>query len=125
MKKLKAMLLSLGIMTVVSAALLALAALVLGKMETLPKGAVPVVTTVIGCAAVFLGAFFASLYLKEKGIVNGLVSAFLFSAVLLMISFFAFEAELGISGAAKFIAVFISGILGGILGVNRKSRVKF
>ncbi len=125
MKKLKAILLSVGIMTAVSAILLALAALILGKMGALPKAAVPVLTTVIGCIAVFLGGFFSSMYSKEKGMLFGLISGGVFAACITAAAIFAFQAEFALAGAAKLAAFLLSGCIGGILGVNRKGKVKF
>lgn len=124
-KRARAIIISLLLTAILSAGLLALTALILGKMETLPKGAIPVLTILISCVAVFLGSFIASLMLKEKGIINGMIIAFLFSAIVFAIAFFTYEAEFGVSGITKLAAIFISGILGGILGVNRKNKVKF
>lgn len=125
MKKLKAILLSAGIMTAVSAALLALAALILGKMGALPRGAVPIITTMIGCIAVFLGGFFSSLYAREKGILFGVLSGLLYSLCIALVSVLAFQNDFTLASAGKFIALLLSGSIGGILGVNRKSKVKF
>lgn len=125
MKKAKALLLSAGLMTVSSIVLLALTALIVGKSGKLPRGSVSVITTVVACLSVFLGSFFSSLYLKEKGILLGLINAFLFSVCMTLISFFWFQNVLGLASIAKFAAIFLSGAIAGILGVNRKSRVKF
>jgi len=125
MKKLKAILLSAGIMTMVSAALLALTALILGKMGALPRGAVPIITTVIGCIAVFLGSFFSSLYAREKGIVFGVASGLMCSLCIALISVLVFQNDFNIASAGKCAALLLSGSIGGILGVNRKSKVKF
>lgn len=124
-KRARAIVISTILTAVIAAGLLAITAFILSKMETLPKSMIPVLTTIVSCAAVFLGAFSASLQLKERGIVNGLIIAFLFSSVVLTIAFFTYEAEFGLSGVSKLAAVFISGILGGVLGVNRKNKVKF
>lgn len=125
MKKLKATLISVGIMTAVSAILLALTALILGKMGALPRGAVPIITTVIGCIAVFLGSYLSSLYIKEKGILFGVLSGLLYSLCIALVSVLVFQNDFNIASAGKFIALLVSGSIGGILGVNRKSKVKF
>ena len=124
-KRARGIIISTLLTIIIAAGLLALLAFILGKMGTLPKQAIPVLTIIVSCAAVFLGALFASMMLKEKGIVNGLLIAFFFSAILYCIAFFTYEVEFGLSGLTKLAAIFISGILGGILGVNRKSKVKF
>ncbi len=125
MKKVKALVLSACIMAVSSTILLALMALIVAKSGNLPRGSVSVITTVISGVSVFLGSVFSSIYLKEKGILVGLISALIFSVCLFLVSFLGFQNEFGLASAAKFAAIFLSGAIGGILGVNRKKRVKF
>ncbi len=117
--------LSIGIMTISAAALLAIAALIFGKMGTLPKGIIPVLTTVIGCVSVFLGGFFSALYQKENGLLLGLLSGAVFAVVILLAASLIFKNEFTVGSVGKLAAVLIAGSLGGILGVNRKSKVKF
>lgn len=125
MKKWKAMLLSIGIMAVVSVVLLALSAVILGKMKVLPKGAIPILTTISGCLAVFLGGFAASGYAKEKGVLLGAGSGIFFSLCIALLSVLLFKNDFSLASAGKFAAILLSGSIGGILGVNRKSKVKF
>lgn len=125
MKRVKAVLLSVGIMTAISAALLALIALILSKMGSLPRTLLPIITTVAGCLAVFLGGFFSSMYAREKGILFGMGSGVLFSVCAVLISVLVFQNPFTVSSVGKLAAFLISGSIGGILGVNRKSRVKF
>lgn len=125
MKIAKTILLSVGVMSAASAALLLLLALIFGKSGSLPKGAVPIITTLIGCIATFFGGFSASLYTKEKGILIGLASGGVFLIIVAMVSLFSYENTLGIASIGKAAAILLSGAIGGILGVNRKTRVKF
>lgn len=125
MKKAKALLLSAIIIAAVSAILLALTALILGKMKTLPRGITPILTTVIGCLAVFLGSFLASAYAKEKGLLLGLISGGIFAFCIALVSVLLFQNDFNLASAGKLIAILLSGSIGGILGVNRKDRVKF
>ena len=125
MKKIRAVLLSVGIMGVVSLALLAVLALVVSKMGTLPQGSLPILTTAAACIAVFLGGFLSSLSMREKGILFGIASGLLFALCTALVSVFAFQNDFGIGSAGKLAALLISGSIGGILGVNRKNKVKF
>ena len=125
MKKAKAILLSAIVITAVSAILLALTALILGKMKTLPRGITPILTTVIGCIGVFLGSFLASVYAKEKGLLLGLISGGIFAFCIALVSVLLFQNDFNLASAGKLIAILLSGSIGGILGVNRKDRVKF
>lgn len=124
-KKIRAAILSTLAAMATAMVLLMVLSLLLSKLYTLPKSALPVLTTVIACAAVFLGGLLSSMLLKERGLINGVIVAVIFSVILFGVSIFVFETELGFSALTKFAAILMSGILGGILGVNRKSRVKF
>ena len=125
MKKAKAILLSVIVMAAVSAALLALTALIFGKMKTLPRGVIPVLTTVISCLGVFLGGFLASVYAREKGLLLGFLSGIIFAFCIALVSVLLFQNDFNLASAGKLIAILLSGSIGGILGVNRKDRVKF
>lgn len=124
-KKIRAAILSTLAAMATALVLLMVLSLLLSKLDTLPKSALPVLTTVIACAAVLLGGLLSSMLLKERGLINGVIVAVIFSVILFGVSIFVFETELGLSALTKFAAILMSGILGGILGVNRKSRVKF
>ncbi len=125
MKKVKAVIVSVLIMAVSSAALLALMALIISKMGSLPRGLLTILTTVAGCLAVFLGGFCSSLYAREKGILFGIGSGLLFLTCITAVSMLAFQNAFSLGSVGKIAAILLSGTLGGILGVNRKSRVKF
>lgn len=124
-RRIRATILSTLAAATVAVLLLAVCAFLLSKAETLPKQILSVMTTVIACIAVLCGGLVSSLYLKEHGILNGTVTAVVFSMILFCISVFIYETEFGIGGLTKFAAILLSGILGGIVGVNRKSRVNF
>lgn len=125
MKQIKAILLSVGITALVSAAFLALIALITAKTGSLPKSSLSILTTGAGCVAVCTGSFFASLYRKEKGIILGLICGACFLLCVGCVSIFALQVSPGIGSLGKSAAVLLSGSIGGILGVNRKSKVKF
>lgn len=125
MKKGKAILLSVGVMVITGAALLVLFALIFGKMKALPRGIVPIITTVIGCLAVFLGGLISAAYAREKGLIFGIISGLIFSFCVALVSVLLLKNDFSIASVGKFAAILLSGSIGGILGVNRKDRVKF
>ena len=125
MKKIKAVILSAGLMLFISALLLAVLSFIFAKTASLPKDSLPVLTTVAASVAVFLGSFFSTLYLREKGILFGILSGVIFALCAGVVSFLVFQNNFTAAGAGKAAAVLIAGALGGILGVNRKSKVKF
>lgn len=124
-RRIRATILSTLAAATIAVLLLMAISFLLSKTGVLPKNVLPITTTVIASVAVFCGGLVSSFYLKEKGILNGLIVAAVFSIVLFCISAFVYQVEFGGAGLTKFAAIFLSGILGGIVGVNRKSRVKF
>ncbi len=124
-KKVKAIFVSVGAMALSAAAVLTVMSLIIAKMGVLPKNTVTVLTTAAGCLAVFLGGFFASVCAKENGIIFGILSGVVLVLVIALISLFTFQNELDFSSIGKIAAIILSGSIGGILGVNRKSKVKF
>lgn len=125
MKKIRAGILSLGVMLAAHALLLLIVSAIVSKTGLLPQASFTLITTGISCCSIFLGSFLASLYLREKGILIGLLSGALFLSLTCLAAFFFFQNEFTISGIGKGAAILISGSLGGIMGVNRKSKVKF
>lgn len=126
MKKVKAFLLSLGVAGAMSAAILAVAAAVIAKSGNLPQGpALTVLVTATACIGVFLGGLSAALFSGEKGALLGGACGLLVACVVAAGSLALSEGALTISGGARLAAIFLSGCIGGILGVNRKQKVKF
>ncbi len=126
MKKVKGFLLSLGVTIAVAAILLGMVSLVVSKTGNLPQGSMlAVLVTVIVCAAVFLGGLAASLFTKEKGVLFGGACGLFFVCCIALVSLAVFEASFSVGGGARLAAIFLSGCIGGILGVNRKRKVKF
>ena len=126
MKKVKGMLLSVVVATVISGALLAVMAAILASAGTLPKGPVlTVAVTAIVCVGVFLGGLIAALFVGEKGILLGGGIGLLFACLVAIVSLMTAGVEISIGGGARLAAIILSGCIGGILGVNRDRKVQF
>lgn len=126
MKKIKGMLLSVVVATVISGALLAVMAAILASAGTLPKGPIlTVAVTAIVCVGVFLGGLIAALFVGEKGILLGGGIGLLFACLVAVGSLMTAGVEISIGGGARLAAIILSGCIGGILGVNRDRKVKF
>ena len=126
MKKIKGMLLSVVVATVISGALLAVMAAILASAGTLPKGPIlTVAVTAIVCVGVFLGGLIAALFVGEKGILLGGGIGLLFACLVAIVSLMTAGVEISIGGGARLAAIILSGCIGGILGVNRDRKVKF
>lgn len=123
-KTVKVLLTAAGVMGASALLLLAGAALVLSKAGFMPWDFLPLLTTALCCAAVFAGGLTASLLSGERGLWYGLGCGALFAACLGAAAFFTGQ-TFGPAALGKLAALLLSGAIGGVLGVNRKKRVKF
>lgn len=125
MKKLKAVFFSTIISILITLLLVAIAALIISKVGALPEKSLTVIVTLICCIAVLAGGYLVSLVLKERGILFGGMVALFYAVIILGVSLIMEPRTLELSAMGKICAILISGALGGILAVNRKSKVKF
>ena len=124
MKFVRAILFSAGVVGGSCLLLLALMAFIVSKAGVLPQAALPLVTTAAACAAVFLGGLAAALAAKEKGLYLGLAAGALLAVCMWLVSYFSTGGLFTVSGIGKAAALLTSGAIGGILGANRKQKVK-
>jgi len=125
MKWVKALILSAAVTAGASLALLSAIAFFVCRSGSLPRGSVVLMTTLAACAAVFLGSFLSTLSVREKGLLLGLGTGAVFLACAGLVSVLVFQVELGPASAGKMAAVLLGGAIGGVLGANRKSKVRF
>lgn len=125
MKLVRALILSAAVTTGASLALLSAIAFFVCRSGSLPRGSAVIITTLAACAAVFLGSFLSTLSVREKGLLLGLGAGAIFLVCAGAVSVLVFQIELGPASAGKIGAVLLSGAIGGVLGANRKSKVKF
>lgn len=125
MKWVRALILSAAVTAGASMILLSVAAFFVCRSGSLPRGSLPLITTIAACGAVFLGGFLSTLSVREKGLLLGLGAGAIFLICAGIVSVLVFKVELGPASAGKITAVLISGAIGGVLGANRKSKVKF
>ena len=125
-RKLKGILFALAAACASGAALLCAGALVIDKTGWLPQGAVlEVAVTAILCTAAFLGGLLGALFAREKGALVGGACGLIQVAALTLGTWALQGTAVTLGGAARLGGVLLGGCLGGILGVNRKTRVKF
>lgn len=125
MKFVRSIILSAGITAGASFLFLALAALIVAKSGTLPRGMLPLVATAIACAAVFIGSLLPAMAARENGLYLGLATGILLAGVIALASYFYYGLPFTVGSVGKGAALLLGGAVGGILGANRKSRVKF
>lgn len=105
---------------------LALAAFIIAKAGVLPRGALSLVTTGIACAATFTGGLIPAMAAREKGLYLGLAVGALLVVLIASASYFFYNLPPFTMGSVgKGASLLLSGAIGGILGANRKSKVKF
>jgi putative membrane protein, TIGR04086 family/integral membrane protein, TIGR04097 family len=122
MKKVKAVVFSTIISVVIVFLLLLLASLIVSKTGLLSEAILPVVTTLLCCLAVFCGGCASALFTGERGILFGALTALAFLSILTMTSATLFLDTLGIGSIGKALSILFSGMIGGIMGANKKEK---
>lgn len=125
MKKAKHILVSVLIMFAIMTLLTFLTSVIIAKTGMLPRRFAPTLITLLSSLSVFLGAFLISSRVKAQGIFYGFTAAAAFVVLLILFSLAFYQNTITVSSIGKIIAILLSGSLGGILGVNRKSKVRF
>lgn len=125
MKWVRALILSTAVTIGASLVLLSVIAFFVCRSGSLPRGSVTLITTIAACAAVFFGSLLSTVAVREKGLLLGLGAGAVFLVCAGIVSMLVFHIELGAASAGKIAAVLLSGAVGGVLGANRKSKVKF
>lgn len=125
MKKVKAILFSTLLSFVITFILMAAAALITLKVGVLPERMLSVILMLICCFSVGAGGYGISAAMKEHGGLYGAATAGAFLVVLTAISLCMHPRAVGLYVIWQISAVILSGAVGGIIGVNRKEKVKF
>lgn len=117
-RKIKITALSVLIGFVISAIIISLLAVAISNID-MPHSLFSAFSTVaLGLGSIGAGYVSGVIY-RSNGILNGLVSGLATYIVLFLISFLVIG-EIGITAIFKLIICAISGIIGGILGVNKR-----
>ncbi len=69
----------------------------------------------------FILTFFNAVKLKKKGLIEGLILGAIFIVLMLIINIILFRSHLRISTIIYYIILLIVSMLGGMIGVNKKS----
>ena len=93
MKWIKAMALSAVVTLFAAMLLLSAAGFVICRSGALPRSSLSLITTLIACAAVFLGGLLPGLSLREKGLFLGLGAGALFLVCAGLVTVLVFQAE--------------------------------
>lgn len=120
----KAVMLGLIAACVISLLLTCAFGFILKMTSGIPYGIIDYVTIGIEGVSVLIGAYITCIITKSKGLVIGAVIGILSLLILLCCGFVISENNIGILTAIRSAVVLICGIAGGIIGVNKKERVK-
>ena len=125
MRKYRPVLFCFLLSVIVSALLFALTAMIIAKIAFLPENFVVLITIVIPCIAVLISGYAASSRIRQNGMFVGFILAAAHSVVLISTSFTMWQTTFSAVGILKIVAILLSGTIGGIMGVNKKDKVRF
>ena len=123
-KLLKAAALGLILSVVFTGLLSCIFALILDFMSGIPYGIIDYAAVAIEGISVFLGAYIAAAIVKSKGLIVGVLCAAALIILTAAISLGSGTADIGVISILRAAVLLICGIGGGILGVNKKERIK-
>ena len=123
-KLLKAAALGLILSVVFTGLLSCIFALILDFMSGIPYGIIDYAAVAIEGISVFLGAYIAAAIVKSKGLIVGVICAAALIILTAAISLGSGIADIGVISILRAAVLLICGIGGGILGVNKKERIK-
>lgn len=86
-----------------------------------PLGIIPYVAIACVLFGSFMGGYFAGKINGEKGIIMGLIVAAIFVIIILIISLVTNNIMFDMITSVKLISIVVAGIIGGIIGVNKKN----
>ena len=107
----------------ITAVLLCLSAVILNLMPSIPYGLTDYLTTAIAGVGVLVGSYIASAILKNRGLIIGLICAFIVLVMIIAIGLSNGENDVSIMTAIRSAVLLICGAVGGILGVNKKEHI--
>lgn len=125
MLQIKKLLFGFAAEMMLSGGLLSLFSLLILKMGVLSNGAAGTMAIAAGCVAIFIAAFLTAHWAGEKGLVHGLVLAGGYVILYFAIAFLLYANAEVVSLVVRAAAFLFCGALGGILGVGKKSKIRF
>lgn len=91
----------------------------------LPMVYMPLFSNISLGLANFFAAYFIAYKQKSKGFLTGLILALVTFALVSIISLIIDEGSVSLNSLLKFVILALSGVIGGIMGVNKTSKQKY
>ena len=99
-------------------------ALILSFTSGIPYGIIDYAAVGIEGISVFSGAYIAAALVKSQGIIIGALCGVTFFILTAALALSTGSADIGVITVIRLAVLLICGIVGGILGVNKKERIK-
>lgn len=103
--------------------LLSLTAIIMSNTGILNNTVLNVLLTIICSICAFVTGFICSKISPIKGLINGLSSGFAFFLIIFSVGMINVDSNISIFTFLKFLVSVIFGILGGIIGINKKEKL--
>ena len=120
----KAVVIGVLISLVLAVILSCLFAVMLNMMSGIPYGIIDYVTVAIEGFSVLIGAYIACVIAKSKGLIIGLLCGAISLLVVFAIGMSMAKNNIGLLTVSRSAVMLLCGIVGGIMGVNRKEKVR-
>ena len=120
----KPVLIGVTIAVLVIGVLICALALTVLMMPTVPYGWLDYITIAIEGFGVLTGAYIAGVLFKSKGLIIGALCGAIILLITFAVGLSISRNSIGILTVIRSIVLMICGIIGGILGVNRKEKIR-
>lgn len=93
-------------------------------MKKIPQGAVMPLGVVLGAVGAFLGGYVSGRISKQKGLLFGVITGLVLYALLFLFGLILIKEPISTLSFVKMGAMLFFGALGGVLGVNKKTKIR-
>lgn len=107
----------------ITALLMCISAVILNLMPAIPYGITDYLTVAATGTGVYLGAYIASATAKCKGLIIGLLCAFVILLAIIAVGLSSDKSDISALTAIRAGVLLLCGAAGGIRGVNRKEHI--
>ena len=117
---------SIGVLisVILTAMLSCVFALILNFLSAVPYGIIDYAVIATEGLSVFLGAYIAAAITKSRGMITGLIISIIMLMITVAFAMGSGKSDVGIITVIRAAVLIICGIGGGILGVNKKDRIR-
>ena len=120
----KAVVIGVLISLVLAVILSCLFAVMLNMMAGIPYGIIDYVTVAIEGFSVLIGAYIACVIAKSKGLIIGALCGAISLLIVFAVGMSMAKNNIGLLTVIRSAVMLLCGIIGGIMGVNRKDKVR-